>query len=122
MLSMKMKSTNKVLQAVTGVIFVVGLKYFADDETIVKCLLIKDNKSVCYLEFLSNTLKSHVCESYNVIVDVSKVRYDIVNSDKTSSSRENWNDILKTVLNHYSFDSIVKVLELNTGKKHYPCC
>ena len=104
-------------QAVTGVTFVVGLKYVVDDETIVKCLLIKDNKSVCYLEFLSNTLESHVYESYNVIVDVSKVRYDTVNPDKTSTSRENWNDILKAVLNRYSFDSIVKVLEVNTGNK-----
>ena len=52
-----------------------------------------------------------------MIVDVSKVRYDLVNPDKSSHSREHLNDTLKAVLNRSSFDSFVKVLKLNTDNK-----
>ena len=62
-------------------------------------------------------LKSHLCESYNVIVDDPKAIYNLVNPNKANHSKENWNDIFKAVLNRPSFDSIVKMLELNTGNK-----
>ena len=52
-----------------------------------------------------------------MIVDVAKARYDLVNPDKTSHLKENWNDILKTILNHFSLNSIVKILELNAVNK-----
>ena len=39
--------------------------------------------------FLSNALRSNLCESYNVIVDVPKARYDLVNPGKTSHSKDN---------------------------------
>ena len=52
-----------------------------------------------------------------MIVDVSKVRYDLVNPDKSSHSREYLNDTLKAVPNRSSFDSFVKGLRLNTNNK-----
>ena len=79
-----MKSVNKVWHVVTGVAFVVGLNYFPDNETVVKCMLTKDNQPICYLDFISNTLKHQLRESYDVIVDVPYTRHDLVNPDKPS--------------------------------------
>ena len=93
-----MKLVNKVLYTVTGVTL----------------CAYKIHHAYFYLDFLSNTLKYHLCESYNVIVYVAKIRCDLVNPDKTRHSRKNWNDILKAVPYRSSFDRIVKMLELNT--------
>ena len=35
---------NEIIHVITDVIFIVDQKYIADDETIVKFMLIKDNK------------------------------------------------------------------------------
>ena len=66
---------------------------------------------------ISNTLKNHLCESYNVIFDVANATYELVNPDKTSHSKENYNVNLKAVLNRSSFNNIVKMLEMNTDNK-----
>ena len=52
-----MKSVDKVLHAVAGVTFVVSVNDFGDDKTVVKCMLTKDNKQICYLDFFSNTMR-----------------------------------------------------------------
>ena len=59
-------------------------------------------------------MKKNLCECYNVLVDVITTNHQLVHSDKTSDSKENWNDTVKTVLVRSSFDSIVKILELRT--------
>ena len=79
---------NKVVHPVTSVTFVVGLKYFADDETIVKFILTEDNKQIFYLDFVGNTLTNHGCESNNVLVDVPKAKYDLVHPHKTCYPKE----------------------------------
>ena len=76
MLSLKMKLVNKVVHTVTGVTFVMGLKYFSDDETTVKFILTEDNKQIFYLDFNNNTLKDHGCKCYTALVDVPDARYN----------------------------------------------
>ena len=53
--------------------------------------------------------------SCDELVAVPQDRYNIVHPDKSSHSKESWNEKLKSVLNRSSFDSIIKKLELNTG-------
>ena len=61
-------------------------------------------------------MKDHGCESYNVLVDLPEVNKTIVNPDRTSHSKRDWNK-LQAVLNRSTFDSTVKMLELNTDNK-----
>ena len=61
-------------------------------------------------------MKSHGCGSYNVLVDFPEVKIYSVNPDKTSHSKRDWNK-LHAVLNRSTFDSTVKMLELNTDTK-----
>ena len=57
------------------------------------------------------------CVGFNVIVDVPNAKYDLVDPNKTSHSKQNWNKYLKVVLNRSSFESFIKMLELNIGNK-----
>ena len=84
---LKMKSVNKVVHAITGITFFVGLNDFANDEITIKCMLTEDNNQICYFDFVSNTLKNHGCESYNVLVYVPDARYDLSHPAKTSHSK-----------------------------------
>ena len=61
-------------------------------------------------------MKNHGCESYNVLVDLPEVKKYPVNPAKTIHFKRDWNQ-LSTVLNHSTFDSTVKMLELNTDNK-----
>ena len=61
-------------------------------------------------------MKSHGCESYYVLVDLPSFKIYPVNSDKTSHSKRDWNKF-HAVLNRSTFDSTVKMLELNTNNK-----
>ena len=54
--------------------FVMGLHDLTNDITTVKFVVAKFNKQILYRDFVSNTLKNHVCESYNVLVDLPKVK------------------------------------------------
>ena len=54
------------------------------------------------------------CECYNVIVDVPTTHLQLVNPDKSSHSKVNWNDKVNAVLAWSSFDSIIKILEHTT--------
>ena len=112
-----MNSVKIGVQAVNCVTFVVGLKDFHDDETTVKCMLTKDNKEICYLDFISITLIKEGCKSYNVIDNAPNAKYNIVNPNKTSHSKQDWNNYLNAVLHYSSLDSFIKLLELNTGNK-----
>ena len=58
-------------------------------------------------------MKGHGCESYNVLVDLPELKLYPVNPDKTSHSKNDWNK-LHAVPNRSTFDSTVKMLELNT--------
>ena len=62
-------------------------------------------------------IEKNVCECYNVIVDVPTTRLQLVHPDKTSHSKENWNNNVEAGLFRSSFDSIAKMLELSTDKK-----
>ena len=61
-------------------------------------------------------MKSHGCGSYNVLVDLPEVKIYPLNPDKTCHSKRDWNK-LHAVLNRSTFDSTVKMLELNTNNK-----
>ena len=89
-----MKPVNKIDHHVTGVTFIVALNDFADDYSTVKFMLTEDNKKICYLEFVANTLKEQGCLSYNVLVDVPIANYNLVHTDKSSHSKESWNEKL----------------------------
>ena len=54
---LKMKSVNKEIHTITGVTFVVDFNDFVDDEIIVKYMVTEDDKQICYLDFVGNTLK-----------------------------------------------------------------
>ena len=114
MSELKMKSTINVLHAVTGATFVIGLYSVSNDNSVLKFMITDDNKQLCYLDVVSPVLKKNLCECYNVLVDVSTTNHQLVHSDKTSYSKENWNDKVKAVLVRSSFDSIVKMLDLIT--------
>ena len=61
-------------------------------------------------------MKSHGCKSYNVLVDLPEVKKYPVNPDRTSHSKQGWNK-LSAVLNRSTFESTVKILELNADNK-----
>ena len=111
-----MKLTNNVVHAVVGETFVIGLHDLDDDDTTLQSVVTKDKKQFCYLNHLSDSMKDHGCESYNVLVDLPEVKKNPVNPDKTSHSKRDWNK-LHAVLNRSTFDSTVKMLELNTDNK-----
>ena len=111
-----MKLTNNVVHAVVGETFVIGLHDLDDDDTTLQFVVTKDKKQFCYLNHLSDSMKDHGCESYNVLVDLPEVKKNPVNPDKTSHSKRDWNK-LQAVLNRSTFDSTVKMLELNTDNK-----
>ena len=69
-----------------------------------------------YLNHLLQSMKSHACESYNVLADLPEVKKYPVNPEKTSNYKRDWNK-MSTVLNRSAFDSTVKMLELNTDDK-----
>ena len=106
-----------VLHAVTGVMFVVGLHDYINDETVLKFVITDDNKQLCYLDDLNLILNNNLCESYNVIVDVPTNHLQLFHPDKTNYSKENWNNKAKADLVRSSFDSTVKMLELSTDNK-----
>ena len=108
-----MKLTKNVVHAVAGEIFVMGLHNLENDDTTVKCMVTKDKKESCYLRHLSQSMKSHGCERYNVLVDFLEVKKYHVNPIKTSHSKRDWNKF-STVLNRSTLDSTIKILELNT--------
>ena len=47
--------------------------------------------------------------------DLPKASYDPIHPEKSSHSKLNWNNKLKKILNFSSFNSIIKILEWNTG-------
>ena len=67
-----MESMNDDVHADVGDTFVMGLHDLTNDETTVKVMVTKKNKQICYLDFVSNTLKNHGSESYNALVDLPK--------------------------------------------------
>ena len=107
-----MKLTNDVVHAVVGDTFVMGLHDLVDYEITVKFMV----QQSCYLYHLSSSIKNHECESFNVLVDHPEVKKDPVNPTKTIHSKLDCNK-LSTILNHSTFDSTVKMLELNTDNK-----
>ena len=114
MSELKMISTKNVLHIVTGVTFVIGLHTVSNDNSVLKFMITDDHEQLCYLDVVSPALKKNVCECYNVLVDVPTTNYQLVHSDKTSHSKDSWNDKVKAVLVRSSFDSIVKMLDLST--------
>ena len=96
--------------------FVMGLHDLTNDITTVKFVVAKFNKQILYRDFVSNTLKNHVCESYNVLVDLPKVKKLHFNPAKTSHYKLDWNK-LSVVLNRFSSENTIKMLELNTDNK-----
>ena len=108
-----MKLTNNVVHVVAGDTFVVGLHDLENDDTTVKFMITKDKKDICYLNHLSDSMKSHGCERYNVLVDLPEVKKYHVNPDRTIHSKRDWNK-LHAVINRSTFDSTIKMLELNT--------
>ena len=116
-----MKLTNNVVHAVVGETFVIGLHDLDHDDTTVKFMVTKDKKEICYLNHLSDSMKGHGCESYNVLVDLPEVKLYPVSPDKTSHSKRDWNK-LHAVLNHSTFDSTVKMIEMNTDNNITFCC
>ena len=115
MSNLKMKSTKYFLHAVTDVTCVVGLHNFTNDESIWKFMITDNNKQLCYLDVINHALKNKLCECYNVIVDVPTTHLQLVNPDKSSHSKVNWNDKVNAVLAWSSFDSIIKILEHTTS-------
>ena len=61
-------------------------------------------------------MKSHGCKNYNVLVYLSEVKLYPVNPDNTSHSKRDQNK-LHTVFNRSTFDSTIKILELNSDNK-----
>ena len=61
-------------------------------------------------------MKIHGCERYNVLVNLPEVKKYHVNPDRTSHYKRDWNK-LYAVLNRPTFESTVKMLELNTDNK-----
>ena len=82
-----MKLTNNVVHAVAGDTFVMDLHDLENDDTTVKFMVTKDKNEICYLHHLSQSMKSHGCESYNVLVDLPEVKKYPVNPAKTSHSK-----------------------------------
>ena len=111
-----MKLKNNVVYAVVGGTFVMDLHDLEINDATVKCMVTKDKKEICYLNHLSDSIKSHGCVSYNVLVDFPEVKKYPVNPDMMSHSKRDWNK-LHAVLNRSTFDSTVKMLELNTNNK-----
>ena len=107
---------NNVVHAVVGETFVIGLHDLENDDTTLKFMVTKDKKEICYLNHLSDSMKSHGGENYNVLVDLPKIKKYHVNSHRTSHSKRDWNK-LYAVLNRSTFESTVKMLELNTDNK-----
>ena len=61
MSTLKMKLANKILFTVTSVTFVVALNDVDDVLSTVKFMLTKDNKQICYLDFVGPSLKNQKC-------------------------------------------------------------
>ena len=61
-------------------------------------------------------MKNHECDGYNVLVNLPEVKIYYVNLARMSHSKRDWNK-LSTVLNCSTFDSTVKILQLNTDNK-----
>ena len=78
---------NKMVHAITGITFVVGLHDFSNDEITIKFMLTEDNNQICYFDFVSKYVENHGCESYNVLVYVPDARYDLSHPTKTSHSK-----------------------------------
>ena len=57
MSELKMISTKNVLHIVTGVTFVIGLHTVSNDNSVLKFMIIDDNKQICYLDVVSPALK-----------------------------------------------------------------
>ena len=117
MSNLKMKSTKNILHAITAVTFVIGLHTFTNDDIVLKFMITDVNKRLCYLDVISLTLKKNLCECCNILVDVPTTHHQLVHRDKTSISKENWNDKVKADLLRSRFDSIRKMLKLNTDNK-----
>ena len=98
MSTLKIQSIKEVLHDVINVSFVVGLHDYINDETVLKFMIIDDNKQLYYLDDLILTLKTNLCECYNVIVDVPTPHFQFFHPDKTSHSKYNWNDKAKSDL------------------------
>ena len=115
-----MKSMNDDVHADIDDTFVMGLHYLTNDETTVKVMVTKENKQICYLDFVSNTLKImglKVIMRWLIFLKLEKLP---IHPTKTSHSKPDWNK-LSAVLNCSSFESIIKMLELNTNT-NYVCC
>ena len=76
---MILKLTNNVVHAVAGETFVMGLHDLENDDTTVESMVSKDKKDLFYLNHLSDSMKSHGCESYNVLFDLPEVNKYPVN-------------------------------------------
>ena len=111
-----MKLMNNIVHAIAGETFVMGMHDLENDETTVIFMVTKYKKEICYLKHLSDSMKSHGCESYNVLVDLPEVKKYHVNPDRTSHSKRDWN-MLSAVLKLSTFESSGKMLQLNTDKK-----
>ena len=111
-----MKLTNDVIHDVVGDTFVMCLLDLVNDATIVKFMVTKDKKYICYLDHFSSSMKNHGYKSFNVLVDRLVMKKYHVNSKRTSHSEPGW-DKLDAVLNRSSFESTAKMLELNTDNK-----
>ena len=109
----EMTSANNVLHAVasTSTSFLVGLHNCRKDESVLEFMITHDNKQLCYVSVVSDTLRHHLVDPYNVIVDVPSTQPNLCNHSKTFHSLESWNDKKNDVLARSSFDSIVKTLE-----------
>ena len=111
-----MKLMNNIVHAIAGETFVMGTHDLENDETTVTFMVTKYKKEICYLKHLSDSMKIHGCESYNVLVDLPEVKKYHVNPDRTSHSKRDWN-MLSAVLKLSTFESTGKMLQLNTDKK-----
>ena len=90
-----MKLANKTFESCRNIVSEINIKYLSNFEH----------------KITRTTLRHHLVDPYNVIVDVPSTQPNLCNHSKTFHSLESWNDKKNDVLARSSFDSIVKMLE-----------
>ena len=110
-----MKTVNKGVFPVTGVTLIVVLNDFSDDEPTVKYMVTNDNKQILILILLVLCWKNKDVQVMMCSLIFLRCHMTLSTLINLVIPKLNWKDKMKEVLNRSSFDSIIKMLELNTG-------
>ena len=110
-----MKSVNKGVFPVTCVTLIVVLNDFSDDEPTVKYMVTNDNKQILILILLVLCWKNKDVQVMMCSLIFLRFHMTLSTLINLVIPKLNWKDKMKEVLNRSSFDSIIKMLELNTG-------